>query len=688
MSVALAAVLLLSPLTGCSSSGDGDGGNAGNSGNAGSAGNGDANGGAGNAGGADNNNVPGNHNVPGKNEDSSFSTLASWTTNGLINHFNSNTHCSAYEYFVIEGLYSYIRTTNEVFCQLAQDMPVHSQEDISSFRDVMGADAYDYYTSQGYSTVSVSTVSIRDNAKWQNGEDFIAKDVWAYYAVLHPTSSNYMAAVKVVDDKTVQFVWNPLKEPVDKVKELLIAMDKSGTVKYDLFRQFVDPLYDVLMASPINQNLKLWGAFNRVSTPEQIVQLSRLRNAFFEHDPSWYVATGPFKPDVFSATQISLVKNPYHWAADNIGFETIKLYMSADLNQTYQLVARGHIDYLDGIIQQDTLEGILSQNPDLVNLKILDAGSVGILFNLKRDIFTPGVRRAFQYIFDRDEIKAAANPYAKTSFFPTIGMAPTQAEEYMSKHHFDRLPRYEYDQARAEQMLIAEGWTKQGGVWHVNGSPVRLTFGAPSSWDVGKITAEAAAAQLTAFGFQVDLMLSVAFYHYAAQDDSPYDIMVDWTDLNFSFTYPTGSYTQFSNWMSLLYKVDRYPNNYPDVQKAGQVKLVFNGLEGDSASYEFADYINSFYSVEGDELEYLVDVFNTGIAELNMGIQFFQNVTASMLNVARINGVPLRDHWMVNRNVGYIPTEDSDEFLAIKGTVLGWANNFLFINGVYQPNRP
>jgi hypothetical protein len=346
------------------------------------------------------------------------------------------------------------------------------------------------------------------------------------------------------------------------------------------------------------------------------------------------------------------------------------------------------IDYLDGIIQQDTMDGILAQNPDLVNLKILDAGTVGMLFNLNSRYMTPGVREAFQYIFDRDEIRDASNPWAFTSPFPTIGMAPTQAEEYMSRQNFDRLPRYTHNTARAEELLIAEGWRRLNGIWHVGGSPVRLTFGAPSTWDVGKVAAEAAAAQLTAFGIQVDLMISVAFYHYARQDDSPYDIMIDWTDLNFSFTYPTGSYTQFSNWMSYLYKVPRYPNNYHNVQRAGQVRLVFNGLDGDNRTYEFADYINSFYSVDGAELTYLVDIFNTGIADLNLGIQFFQNVTASMLNVARIEGVPLQQHWSVDRNVSYIPAEDSDEYYHVKGTVLGWASNFLFVNGIYQPNTP
>ena len=136
----------------------------------------------------------------GKNTDNSFSMVTSWTTSGLVNHYNSNTSCEAFNYFVVEGLLRYVRSTDEIFCQLAADLPVHEQKPMIEFKDVMGQDAYDYYAGLGKDTVTVSTIKIRPEAKWQNGEDFVAKDVWSYYYMIHPTSSNYMAGVKVVDE--------------------------------------------------------------------------------------------------------------------------------------------------------------------------------------------------------------------------------------------------------------------------------------------------------------------------------------------------------------------------------------------------------------------------------------------------------------------------------------------------------
>lgn len=622
----------------------------------------------------------------GKNTDNSFSMVTSWTSSGLVNHYDSNTSCNAFDYFVVEGLYAYVRSTDEVYCQLAAEMPVHTTENMADFKDIMGEDAYAYFEKNGCTTVPVSAVKIRQDAKWQNGEAFTAKDVWSYYYMIHPTSSNYMAGVKVVDEKTVQFIWNPLKEPVNTVKELLIAQDKSGTVKYDEFASYVDAVYNLVMDSPVNENPSLWGAFNRFSTADQIVQLNTTRNAFYNYSPSWYIATGPFKLEMFSATEILLVKNEYYWNADNIGFEKIKLYSSNDLNQIYQLISAGYIDYYDGFIQQDTLESILMSNEDLINLKMYDPGSIGITFNLENDLLTLEVRKAFQYIFDRESITLAANPYATTSWYALLGMAASEAEAYMSPEHFNNLTKYSYNQETAAQMLRDAGWEKNDGWWYFNGKQVELNLGAPSSHDISSTAAEAAAAQLNAFGIKCNLLKSSNFYSAALEENCQYDLLLEWTDLNMSFSYPTGSYNQFSNVYSKWIHLDRYPSDYHDGQKANSLKLEFKGLGDDTKTYAFSDYINSFYSVDQEELTYLVDVFNTGLSEMCLGIQFFQNVTASTINVGRVSGVPLQEYWTVDRNVTYVPAVNTEDFYAVARTNLVFAKNYLLAFGIYQPN--
>ena len=142
---------------------------------------------------------------------------------------------------------------------------------------------------------------------------------------------------------------------------------------------------------------------------------------------------------------------------DDIGFDIIKLYSSNDLNQTYSLITNGYVSYYDGFIQQDTLESMIASNSDLINLKMYDPGAIGLNFNLENPIFTLDVRKAFQYIFDREELTLASNPYATTSYYPVIGMAPSEAERYMSAEHFNNLPKYEHNTAKAEELGLLQG---------------------------------------------------------------------------------------------------------------------------------------------------------------------------------------------------------------------------------------
>ena len=90
--------------------------------------------------------------------------------------------------------------------------------------------------------------------------------------------------------------------------------------------------------------------------------------------------------------------------------------------------------------------------------------------------------------------------------------------------------------------------------------------------------------------------------------------------------------------------------------------------------------------MDQEELTYLVDVFNTGLSEMCLGVQFFQNVTASTINVGRVSGVPLQEYWSMDRNVTYVPAVNTEDFYAVARTNLVFAKNYLLAFGIYQPN--
>lgn len=629
-----------------------------------------------------------NPNVVGKNTDNSLSLITTWTSSGLINHFDSKTNCDVFRFFLVEGLWGYINTTDKVYCKLASEMPIHTTENMDDYKDVMGQDVYDFFKKNGCSTVTVTTGKIRPEAKWHNGDDFKAKDVWSYYYIVHPTSSNYMAAVKIVDDKTIQFIWNPLKEPDNEVKNLLLAQDLCGTVKYEEFAEFADAAYKLVMEGEVNENVDVWGAFSRTVSAEQLVVLDEIRNDFYECDPSWYVATGPFKMETFSATQILLTKNTDYWAADKIGFDKIKLYTSSDVNQTLQMVADGTIDYYNGFIQPDTLEQLLMQNEDLVNFKLFDMGAIGIIFNTSNPLLSDiRVREALQYVFDREAITMAANPYGTTSYYTMLGMPPIEAEANMSEEHFKELVEYSYDQDKAAQLLTEAGWEKKDGAWYADGKLVEFNMGTEAGFATAFLAAEPAAAQLNAFGIKCNLLQSDNFLSLAYEENSPYDMFCQWTDLNAIAFHPSGSYQLFSSAYSRWAHLDRYDTDYEDVKKRDQLKIAFDGLDGDTNTYLFADYISNFYSYDPEELTYLIDVFNIGIAKECLGVPFFQNVTAATWNLGKITGFPLQDYWTEDRNVTYIPKPGADEYYENVATNLYWSGSYNFIFGYLQPNK-
>lgn len=595
--------------------------------------------------------------------DRAFRIVTSWEKSGIRNHFYSGSAMGSLQYFMVEGLYRIVRSTGEIDCELAEGMPVHYEQDGN------------YYTN----------IKIKQNAKWQNGEDFLAEDVLAFYHINHTTATNYMLDIEEVDDHEVKITWNPQKLPVESVRNLLIAQDRQGTCKYSEFRQFVDLADRLVSSSPLNTNPDWFGAYNRASDPETLALLDANYRAYKDYNPAWFVATGPYTLKIQSPTQVQLVKNTYHWAADKLAFDTINAYSSNDVNQTYGLIANDKIDYMDGVIPYDSLRSILDNNGKVAHLKMYDPGAIGVLFNMKRGVWTDKTREAFQYIFDREEIKNAANPYALTSKYALLGMCETEAKTYMSKDHFDALKQYEFDEKKASRLLREAGWTYKDKKWYFpSGQRASLTLGVDAGNVIHCAVAETVQAMLEVYGIEVVLKKSaqLAWFDAASAVGSEYDFSVHWTDLNPTSSFPSGSLEHFQNYMSYVCQLDRYPKTYEVIQLQNGLTLPITDLKT-GKTFAYADKMNSFYSQSGEDLENMVSSYVTGISEANLGVQFFQNVTGSFINVSKVGGVPLEQYWSKNRDVTYLPEVGSDDYYAVAKTNLYFAGAWVFTSGTY-----
>lgn len=597
-------------------------------------------------------------------KDTSFCIVTSWEKSGIRNHFYGGSDIGSLQYFMLEGLYHIVRSTGEINCELADGMPVHYM------------DGDDYCTN----------IKIKQNAKWQNGDDFLAEDVLAFYHINHTTATNYMLDIEEVNDHEIKITWNPEKLPTESVRNLLIAQDVQGTCKYSEFKTYVDLADRLVSASPLNTNPDWFGAYNRASDAETLALLDANYRAYQNHNPSWFIATGPYTLKIQSTTQVQLEKNHYHWAADKLEFETINAYSSSDINQTYNLIANNKVDYMDGVIPYDSLRSILDNNQNLVHLKMYDPGSIGILFNMKKGVWSDKAREAFQYIFDREEVKNAANPYAKTSYYALLGMCETEARTYMSEEHFNAITEYSYDEAKASVLLREAGWTYKGGSWYFpSGQKAQLTLGVDSGNVIHSAVAETVQSMLNLFGIEVTLKKSSqeAWFTAASQVGSEYDFSIHWTDLNPTSSFPSGSLEHFQSYMSYICQVDRYPATYEVTQLQNGLTLPITDLRT-GQTFGYADKMNSFYSQSGEDLENIVSSYVTSISKANLGIQFFQNVTGSFINVSKVAGVPLEEYWSKAQDVTYLPEVGTDDYYAVAKTNLYFAGAWVFTSGTYK----
>jgi peptide/nickel transport system substrate-binding protein len=607
-----------------------------------------------------------------------FNILSNWDKVGMKNHLNSGSNVGPINWFSVESLVQYVRSTDEVFYILAESVTHNSNH--------------------------TSTVRLREDAKWQTGEDFVSDDVIGYYYLNQGEVTNYIQSFTKVSDKEFIINWKVAMEPNDRVKTLLLAVDRSGSVQYSIFHKFVDKAKEVLDNSPsAPEGYTGWAPFGHLASQnDQTVYLQNYTE-FKAFNPSTFVATGPYMPYKQSETEMILIRNDNYWARENLKFKYIKATNSlSDLNQIYSMLQSGKIDYQDGLAPENTLNAIINNNPNMAHYKMFDPGAIGIVFNLnakkktglngeKEALWTDKVREAFEYIFDRDKIKDSGNPYAVTSYYSMMSMAPSEAEVYMSDESFNRLPSYSHDESKAAQLLQEDGWNKEGESWYKNGVKMSLTLHYDGSHPGQSGAAIAAQAALNAFGIDCTLKKASDFNSWLGSASSTafaQDMSMCWTDLNMSFSYPTGSFIYFyKDITAKVLQLEKFTaDDAIDSSYIGKYKLQLEKADGSGYFYP-SDVLDGMYCLSDEELTSTVDDLVLGLAKKNYGVQMYQNVTGSFFNKAKVGGLPNSNLWDAGRNMTYVPnkSDNYDDFMAYGKLNFYYAYASSFISGMLYP---
>ena len=574
-----------------------------------------------------------------------FYTLSNWDTVGLKNHINGGAQTGLLNFFAVEPLIQYVRSTDEIYYMLA--------EDIDHLDD------------------GTSIIYLRPEAKWHNGDDYIAEDVIAYYYINQLEATNYMAAIEALDDKTVKITWKAHMEPNDNVKNLILAVDPVGSVKYSVFKTYVDAIMAIMDAAPAMPEEYLgWAPFGKIVTDDQETAAYNNYAEFTNFNPTWFIGTGPYKPYNINATDMILIENENHWAYGHLRFKYIRAYNNiTDPTQIYGMLMAKRLDYAGGVPVTNTLQEILNSNANLLHYKCNDPGANGIIFNLakrvtvgeeSRILFNEKIREGFAYLFDRDTIAYVANPYANVTYRSMMAMAPSDARRYMSDEAWNSLTVYSQNQTLAESLLIEGGWTKTAGSWYgEDGKKLSFTLHFDGTNDHQARAAQAAAAQLNSFGIETKLKSSSSWHDWFGTAQSSVwssELSLNWTDLNMSFSYPTGSFVYaFRDVTHKVLHLPKYPSKgdpgwelIPE-KDLGELSVVLPKFDG-SGDYRLIDRIQGLYALSDSELQEAVDDIITGVASQNWAIPFYQNTCGMFYNKAAFSDLPRQDLWSISRD--------------------------------------
>ena len=326
------------------------------------------------------------------------------------------------------------------------------------------------------------TFHLARNVTWHDGQPFTADDVkFTYEAIMDPDNGsenapNYedMTDITVADDHTVSFT--------------LSAVNTA----------FLEYMTMAIL-------------------PRHLLEGEDMQTSDFFRAP---VGTGPYKLESWDAGQsITLVKNPDYFAgAANI--DTIVFKIVTDSNAKAMQLQTGELD-LAQVTPKDAASFEGKAGYTVYDMTTSDYR--GILYNFNNTYWQQNADLipAISCAIDRQAIvDAVLLGRGETAY------SPLQRNIYNDPD----VERWDYDPARAEQLLTEAGCTKDSeGFWQRSGQRIGFTINASPDDQVRIDMAQAAAQQLRAIGLDVQAAIPAEGIDWGGQEcciigwGSPFD---------------------------------------------------------------------------------------------------------------------------------------------------------------------
>ena len=328
-------------------------------------------------------------------------------------------------------------------------------------------------------------VTLRDDAKWVNGDVFTAKDVWTTFMVYRLVNNavwSYIDSVEIVSDTEVSF---DVKTPTSLIIRQILRKPMVDYASYGTYADKVQALLDEGKAEDSAEWLALSEDFNN-------------------YRPAFVNATGPFYMDTDSISEsvIELKKNENSFLADVVKFDKILVY-NGDVPELTPLVLNYEVDFLTHVFPAASVETFKALGYDMIRAHGKDG--IALYFNeAAAPLDQQNVRQAIAYIIDRDRVGEIALPGTTAGNKWVTGMADAISEVWVD---VDKLNPYEVNHEKAAELLEAAGLSKHDdGQWYLSdGKQFTLSIQCPTSWSDGSTASMEMAQELTAFGIKTNI---------------------------------------------------------------------------------------------------------------------------------------------------------------------------------------
>jgi peptide/nickel transport system substrate-binding protein len=354
------------------------------------------------------------------------------------------------------------------------------------------------------------TYKVRSGMTWSDGKPITAKDVYTTsligYVMVRPMF-NYIDSFEQTDDMTVVYhIGTPA--PIAQyyiMRERIVADSQFST-----FAAQAKPLVTA----------------KKPQTDKAMVALNKKISAF---NPKTITASGPYNIDLSSVTsnQLTMPKNPKSYLADKVKFDSVLLYQG-ETEAVTPLILQKKIDYATHGFPVASEEEFVKKGYRIIRPPVYSGPAIFFNYDKVPEFSDKRARQALAYAINRNENGTVGEGKSGKGVVYMAGLSDTAIPTWLSADDISKLNKYEESASKAESLLKAVGWKKQGGKWHTpQGKKASYELLFPSDFADWSAAAKNLQSQLNNFGFDIILKGEQSVQHTADMKASKFTIAIE-----------------------------------------------------------------------------------------------------------------------------------------------------------------